>query len=137
MNTDGIIYVPQYDTYRIKVGKRTVEIEAWAFKRTWDLNMVEDILRSNNGNLKNNLFEAIIKAGGKLVSNSWDDTSACGNDYVSSYDPTDTLYRSMPDPADTVPVCSLQKTAPGSFLHILLPGTASILISHNVQKRYA
>lgn len=105
MNTDGIIYIPQYDTYRIKVGKRTVEIEAWAFKRIWDLNMVEDILRSNNGNLKNNLFEAIIKAGGKLVSNPWDYASACGNDYISSYDPIDTLYRSMPDSADTVVAC--------------------------------
>lgn len=105
MNTDGIVYVPQYDTYRIKVGKRTVEIEAWAFKRIWDLNMVEDILRSNKGNLKNNLFEAIIKAGGKLVSNPWDNVSACGNGYVSSYDPIDALYRSMPDPTDTVVAC--------------------------------
>lgn len=105
MNTDGIIYVPQYDTYRIKVGKRTVEIEAWAFKRIWDLNKVENILRSNNGNLKNNLFEAIIKAGGKLVSNPWDDASACGNGYISNYDPIDALYRGMPDHTDTVVAC--------------------------------
>ena len=105
MNTDGIIYVPQYDTYRIKVGKRTVEIEARTFKRTWSLNMVEDILRSNNGNLKNNLFEAIIKAGGKLVSNPWDDAGACGNGYISSYDPIDALYRGIPNPTDTVVAC--------------------------------
>ena len=113
MNTDGIIYVPQYDTYRIKVGKRTVEIEAWAFKRTWDLNMVENILRSNNGNLKNNLFETIIKAGGKLVRNPWDDTSACGNDYISSYDSIAALYRGIPDPTDTVVACmDLPKPTP-------------------------
>lgn len=105
MNTDGIIYVPQYDTYRIKVDKRTVEIEAWAFKRTWNLNMVEDILRSNNGNLKNNLFEAIIKAGGRLVADLGNNTSVYVSGYVSGDDPIDTLYRSMPDSADTVVAC--------------------------------
>ena len=105
MNTDGIIYVPQYDTYRIGVGKRTVEIEAWAFKRTWDLNMVENILRSNNGNLKNNLFDAIIKAGGRLVSDHWNNADTCGNGYVGSYDPIDALYRGTIDSTDTVVAC--------------------------------
>ncbi len=113
MSTDGIIYIPQYDTYRIKVGKRTVEIEAQTFKRICDINMIEDILRSNNGNLKNNLFNAILEVGGRLVSNSWDNASTHGNDYVNDYDPIDALYRGMPDPTDTVVACmDLPKPTP-------------------------
>ncbi len=106
MSTDGIIYIPQYDTYRIKVGKRTVEIEAQTFKRICDINMIEDILKSNNGNLKNNLFNAILEVGGRLVSNSWDNASTHGNDYVNDYDPIDALYRGAMDPRDNVVACA-------------------------------
>lgn len=105
MNTDGIIYKPQSNTYIIRVGNRIVEVDAWAFKRTWGLNMVEDILRSNNGNLKNNLFEAIIKAGGRIVDDLGNNTTVCGNGYTSSYDPIDALYRGAMDPEDKVVAC--------------------------------
>ena len=37
MNTDGIIYVPQTNTYKIKVGGRMVEVDAWALRQAWNV----------------------------------------------------------------------------------------------------
>lgn len=106
VNTDGIIYLPQSDTYRIKVDKRLVEVAAWRLKRTWNISRIENILRSNNDNLKNDLLDTIIiKDGGRIVDDLGNDTTICGNGYVSSYDPIDALYRGMPDPNDAVVAC--------------------------------
>ena len=99
MNTDGIIYVPQSDTYRIKVGKIIVEVDAWALKQAHSIEMVEAVLRDGSDRLKNDFLDSIIRLGGRLV----DDLGNSG--YVSSYDPIDALYRGMPDPADTVVAC--------------------------------
>ena len=41
MNTDGIIYRPQYNIYRIKVGGRVVEVDAWALKQAYNIDMIE------------------------------------------------------------------------------------------------
>ena len=106
MDTDGIIYVPQSDTYRILVGKRIVEVLAWKLRRTWSISSIEDILRSDNDNLKNDLLDTIIiKDGGRIVDDLGNDTYVCDNGYISSYDPIDALYRGAIDPADTVVAC--------------------------------
>ena len=105
MNTDGIIYVPQYDTYRIKVGKRTVEIDARTLKQAHSIEMVEAVLKDGNDRLKNDFLDYIVKMGGRLVNDSGNNGSTRGNDYVSSYDPIDALYRGVPDPADTIVAC--------------------------------
>ena len=114
VNTDGIIYIPQSDTYRIKVGIRTIEVLAWKLKRTWSISRIEDILRGDNDNLKNDILDSIIiRAGGRLVDDLGSDGNACGNGYVSSYDPIDALYRGAIDPADTVVACmDLPKPTP-------------------------
>ena len=106
VNTDGIIYIPQSDTYRIKVGNRIIEVDAWQLKRTWNISRIEDILRGNNDNLKNDILDSIIiRAGGRLVDDLGNYANVCGNGYVSSYDPIDALYRGAIDPADTVVAC--------------------------------
>ena len=105
MDTDGIIYIPQSDTYRIKVGKRIVEVDAWALRQAWNLNQIESILRSGTDTEKRNLLDSIVRIGGRLVDDLENDTNACGNGYVSSYDPIDALYRGMPDPNDAVVAC--------------------------------
>ena len=105
MNTDGIIYVPQSDTYRIKVGKIIVEVDAWALKQAWNVDQIESILRSGTDAGKKNLLDSIVRIGGRLADDLGNDTNACGNGYVSSYNPIDALYRGAIDPADTVVAC--------------------------------
>ena len=105
MNTDGIIYVPQSDTYRIKVDKIIVEVDAWALKQAWSVDQIESILKSGTDARKKNLLDSIVRIGGRLVDNLGSDGNACGNGYVSSYDPIDALYRGVIDPADTVVAC--------------------------------
>ena len=105
VNTDGIIYVPQSDTYRIKVGKIIVEVDAWALRQAWNLNQIESILRSGTDAGKNKLLDSIVRIGGRLVDDLGSDGNACGNGYVSSYDPIDALYRGAIDPNDVVVAC--------------------------------
>ena len=105
MNTDGIIYVPQSDTYRIKVGGKTIEVDAWALRQAWNVDQIESILRNGTDAEKKNLLDSIVRIGGRLADDLWDDTSACENGYVGSYDPIDALYRGAIDPADTVVAC--------------------------------
>ena len=118
VNTDGIIYIPQYDTYRIKVGKRIIEVPAWRLKRTWNISSIEDILKGNNDKLKNDLLDTIIiKAGGRLIHDSLDDIKVDNNEKLHSSawdslyrqlepnDPIDALYRGAIDPRDTVVAC--------------------------------
>ena len=113
MNTDGIIYLPQYDTYRIKVGKRMIEIDARTLRQIHNINMVERVLKDGNDRLKNDFLDYIVKMGGRLVDDLGNSTNAFGSSYVSDDDPIDTLYRGMPDPADTVVACmDLPKPTP-------------------------
>ena len=105
VNTDGIIYVPQSDTYRIRVGKIIVEVDAWALKQAWNVDQIESILRSGTDTWKNRLLDSIIRIGGRIVDELGSDGNACGSGYVSSYDPIDALYRGAIDPADTVAAC--------------------------------
>ncbi len=126
MNTDGITYIPQSDIYRITVGKRTVEVDAWKLRRTWSISRIEDILRGDNDKLKNDLLDTIIlKDGGRLIHDSLDDikvdnheklhSSAWGSLYrqLEPNDPIDALYRGAIDPRDTVVACmDLPKPTP-------------------------
>ena len=105
MNTDGIIYVPQYCTYRIKVGKTIVEVDAWALKQAWNVDQIESILRSGTDAGKKNLLDSIARIGGRLADDLGDNTTVCGNGYTSSYDPIDALYRGAMDPRDNVVAC--------------------------------
>ena len=113
MNTGGIIYVPQSDTYRITVGKIIVEVDAWALRQAWNLNQIESILRSDTDAGKNRLLDSIVRIGGRLVDDLGNDGNVCVNGYVSSYDPIDALYRGAIDPADTIVACmDLPKPTP-------------------------
>lgn len=100
MNTDGIIYVPQYCTYRIKVGNRTVEVDAWALKQAWNVDQIESILRSGTDARKKALLDSIVRIGGRLRADPWDDG------YASNYDPIDALYRGIIDPRDNIVACA-------------------------------
>lgn len=107
MNTDGIIYVPQYCTYRIKVGKTIVEVDALALRQAWNINQIESILRSGTDAGKKNLLDAIVRIGGMpVVDDLGNNTTVCGNGYTSSYDPIDALYRGAMDPRDNVVACA-------------------------------
>ena len=102
MNTDGIVYVPQYCTYRIKVGNRIVEVDAWALKQAWNVDQIESILRSGTDTEKRKLLDSIVRIGGRLGL-----TNGLGDDgYTSSYDPIDALYRGAMDPRDNVVACA-------------------------------
>ena len=105
MSTDGIVYRPQYCTYRIRVGGRTVEVDAWALKQAWNVDQIESILRSGTDAGKKNLLDSIVRIGGRIADNLGDSTTVCGNSYVSSYDPIDALYRGAMDPRDNVVAC--------------------------------
>lgn len=107
MNTDGIVYVPQYCTYRIKVGKTIVEVDALALKQAWNVDQIESILRSGTDAEKKNLLDAIVRIGGRpVVDGLGNNTTVCGNGYTSSYDPIDALYRGAMDPRNTVIACT-------------------------------
>ena len=106
MNMDGIVYRPQYNTYIIKVGNRIVEVDAWALKQAWNVDQIESILRSGTDAGKKNLFDSIVRIGGRLADDLGDNTTVCGNGYTSSYDPIDALYRGAMDPRDNVVACA-------------------------------
>ena len=106
MNTDGIIYVPQTNTYKIKVGGKTVEVDAWALKQAWNVDQIESILRSGTDAGKKKLLDSIIRIGGRLADDLGNNTTVCGNGYTSSYDPIDALYRGAMDPRDNVVACA-------------------------------
>lgn len=116
MNTDGIIYVPQYNTYRIKVGGKIVEVDAWALKQAWYADQIESILRSGTDTEKKNLLDSIVRIGGRLADDLGNNTTVCGNGYTSNYypiDPIDALYRGIIDPRDNVVACAeMQKPTP-------------------------
>ena len=111
VNTDGIIYIPQYDTYRIKVGKIIVEVPARALRQAHSIDMIEKALRDGSDRLKNDLLDSIMRMGGRLVDDLGNDTNANNADkyrdiYLrSGQDPIDALYRGVIDPADTVVAC--------------------------------
>ena len=105
MNTDGIVYRPQYNTYIIKVDKTIVEVDAWALKQAWNVDQIESILRSGTDAGKKNLLDSIVRIGGRLADDLGDNTTVCGNGYTSSYDPIDALYRGAMDPRDNVVAC--------------------------------
>ena len=105
VNTDGIIYIPQSNTYRIKVGKRIVEVDARLLKQSWTISQIESILKSGSDSTKNYFLDIILNSGGRVISYTGNDTNACGSGYMNSYDPTDILYRGAIDPADTVVAC--------------------------------
>ena len=100
MNTDGIVYVPQYCTYMIKVGNRIVEVDDWVLKRAWNTNQIESILRSGTDARKKELLDDIVRIGGRLV----DDLG--NNGYASNCDPIDALYRGIIDPRDSMVACA-------------------------------
>ena len=113
MNTDGIVYRPQYNTYIIKVGKTIVEVDAWALKQAWNVDQIESILRSGTDAGKKSLLDSIVRIGGRLADDLGDNTTVCGNGYTSSYDPIDALYRGAMDPRDNVVACmDLPKPTP-------------------------
>ena len=121
MDTDGIIYIPQSDTYRIRVGKRLVEVKAQTLKQAHSIEMVKAALRDGSDRFKNDLLDHIIRLGGKLVddpivnnneklhSSAWDSLYR----QLEPNDPTDALYRGALDPNDTVVACmDLPKPTP-------------------------
>ena len=105
MSTDGIVYRPQYNTYIIRVGKIIVEVEARALRQAYNIDMIEKALRDGSDRLKNDLLDSIVRIGGRLVDDLGSYDNACGNSYVSSYDPIDALYRGAMDPRDNVVAC--------------------------------
>ena len=106
MNTDGIVYRPQYCTYIIRVGKTIVEVDAWALKQAWNVDQIESILRSGTDAGKKNLLDSIVRIGGRIADDLGDNATVCGNGYTSSYDPIDALYRGAMDPRDNVVACA-------------------------------
>ena len=100
MNTDGIIYRPQYDTYIIRVGNRIVEVDAWALKQALNIPQIESILRSGTDAGKKNLLDSIVRIGGRPGLDLGDDG------YASNCDPIDALYRGIIDPRDNVVACA-------------------------------
>ena len=113
VNTDGIIYVPQYDTYRIKVGKIIVEVSARALRQAHSIEMVEAVLRDGSDRLKNDFLDSIIRMGGRLVddpivNNHEQIHSSAWDSLYRQFEPNDSidaLYRGAIDPADTVVAC--------------------------------
>ena len=113
MNTDGIIYVPQTNTYKMKAGGRIVEVDAWALKQAYDIDKVEEALRDGSEHIKNVLLDSIIRIGGKLVNCPWDDDEYRSVYLRSLQDPIDALYRGAMDPRDNVVACmDLPKPTP-------------------------
>ena len=97
VNTDGIIYIPQYDTYRIKVGKIIVEVLARTLKQTYNIDMVERALKVGSDRLKNDLLDSIMRMGGRIVDDLGNDTNANNADKYR-----DIYLRSGQDPADPI-----------------------------------
>ena len=106
MNTDRIVYRPQYDTYIIRIGGKTVEVAAWALKQAWNVDQIESILRSGTDAGKKDLLDSIVRIGGRLVNSPLDDNDKYRNIYLRSLqDPIDALYRGAMDPRDNVVAC--------------------------------
>ena len=111
VNTDGIIYIPQSNTYRIKVDKIIVEVSARTLKQAHSIDMVERALKVGSDRLKNDLLDSIVRMGGRLVDDLDNDTNANNADIYrdiylrSGQDPIDALYRGAIDPADTIVAC--------------------------------
>ena len=105
MNTDGIIYVPQSNIYRIKVGGRIVEVDAWALKQAWNVPEIESILMKGTDAGKKELLDDIVRIGGRLADDLGD------NGYTSDCDPIDALYRGAIDPRDNM-VASVELPKP-------------------------
>lgn len=121
MNTDGITYIPQSDTYRIKVGKRIVEVSARTLRLAWTVDRIESILRNGTDAKKKDLLDSIVRLGGRLVddpivnnheqihSSAWDSLAR----KLEQADTIDALYRGALDPNDTVVACmDLPKPTP-------------------------
>ena len=121
MNTDGIIFIPQSDTYRIRVGERLIEVPARALRQAHSIEMVEAVLRDGNDRFKNDFLDSIVRMGGRLVddpivnnheqihSSAWDSLYR----QLEPNDPTDALYRGAIDPRDTMVACmDLPKPTP-------------------------
>ena len=106
MNTDRIVYRPQYDTYIIRIGGKTIEVDAWALKQAWNVDQIESILRSGTDAEKKNLLDSIVRIGGRIADDLGNNTTVYGNGYTSSYDPIDALYRGAMDPRDNVVACA-------------------------------
>ena len=106
MNTDRILYRPQYCTYIIRIGGKTIEVDAWALEQAWNVDQIESILRSGTDAEKKNLLDSIVRIGGRLADDLGDSTTVCGNGYTSSYNPIDALYRGAMDPRDNVVACA-------------------------------
>ena len=106
MNTDGIVYRPQPNTYIIRVGNRTVEVDAWALRQAWNVDQIESILRSGTDAGKKDLLDSIMRIGGKLVNYPWDDDKYRNVYSRSRQVPIDALYRGQTDPADTIVACA-------------------------------
>lgn len=110
MNTDGIVYRPQSNTYLIRVGKMMVEVDAWALKQAYNnIDVVEDALKSGSDRLKSDFLDSIIRIGGRVVNRPWDDDDS--DKYRDIYlrsvqDPIDALYRGAMDPRDNVVACA-------------------------------
>ena len=109
MSTDGIIYIPQTNTYKIKVGKIIVEVDAWALKQALNLNQIESILMKGTVVEKKDLLYSMMRIGGKVVGCLWDDDDS--DKYRDIYlrsvqDPIDALYRGSIDPDDRVVACA-------------------------------
>ena len=125
MNIDGIIYIPQSDTYRIKVDKRTVEVKAQTLKQAHSIEMVKAVLRDGNDRLKNDFLDYIVKMGGRLIHDSLDNVKVNNNEKLhesawdslarklEQADQIDALYRGALDPNDTMVACmDLPKPTP-------------------------
>ena len=130
VNTDGIIYIPQFDTYRIKVGKIIVEVDAWALRQAWNVDQIESILKNGTDAGKKDLLDSIVRLGGRLI----DDLG--NNGYASNCDPIDALYRGAIDPADTATAVACMdipepkpyydpSATPTVYLHNRFPSTRS------------
>ena len=117
MNTDGIVYRPQPNTYIIRVSGKTVEVDAWALRREWNMPEIEYILMKGTDASKKDLLDSIMRIGGKVVGCPWDDDDSDKYNrdiYLRSVqNPIDTLYRGAMDPNDTIVACAdLSKLTP-------------------------
>ena len=107
MNTDGIVYRPQPNTYRIRVGGKMVEVDAWALRQAWNVDQIESILRSGTDAGKKDLLDSIVRIGGRLVNSPLDDNDKYRNIYSRSRQvPIDALYRGQVDPRGTIVACA-------------------------------
>lgn len=108
MNTDGIVYRPQPNTYIIRVGGKTVEVDALALRREWNVPEIESILMKGTDASKKDLLDSIVRIGGRLADDPLDDDDKYWNVYSRSRQvPIDALYRGEPlDPVDTIVACA-------------------------------